>query len=162
MKIHFGFVIAGVVFLIDRLSKFWMVDSFDLAQNGPVPVFPFFDFTLVWNRGISLGLFQMDGEPGRWALIVLTGLVTLVVAFWLLKASDKFLKIGLGLVLGGAIGNIWDRFYYGAVADFMHFYVGDWSFYIFNVADAAITVGVIILLWDALLSPQKKNKKLKT
>lgn len=158
MKKHFGFILAAVIFGIDRLAKFWAVDIFDLARNGPVEILPFFNLTLVWNRGISLGLFQMDGDFGRYFLIVLTGLVTIFVAVWLSRAKDAFLKTGLGLVLGGALGNIWDRVQFGAVADFFHFHLGDWSFYIFNVADAAITVGVVILLWDALLLSKKKNK----
>ena len=157
MNKHFGYLVALVVFIADRLSKFWIVDVFDLEKNGPIDVLPFLDFTFVWNRGISLGLFQMDGDFGRYVLIALTSAVTLVVAWWLSKAQEKLAKLGLGLVLGGAVGNIWDRFEYGQVADFIHFFVGDWSFYIFNVADAAITIGVILLLWDALLLSQKKN-----
>jgi len=157
MKQYFGFAIAFVVFAFDRLSKVWIVDVIDLEKNGPMDLLPFLNFDFVWNRGISLGLFQMDGEIGKDLLIVLTSVVALVVAWWLLRAKEKILKIGLGLVLGGAVGNIWDRFEYGQVADFMHFFIGDWSFYIFNVADAAITLGVILLLWDALLLPKKKN-----
>jgi len=154
---HFGYLIALGVFFADRLSKYWIVDGIDLEKNGPVDFLPFLDFTFVWNRGISLGLFQMDGDLGRYVLIALTGVVTLLVAWWLLRANEKSLKIGLGLVLGGAVGNIWDRFEYGKVADFIHFFIGDWSFYIFNVADAAITIGVAVLLWDALLLSRKKN-----
>ena len=157
MQKYFGFVLAFVVFLADRVSKWWLLDIFDLRANSPVDVLPFFDLSLVWNRGISLGLFQMEGDMGRYFLIALTGVISVVIAFWLLKATENVLKIGLGLVLGGAVGNIWDRLEYGAVADFLHFFIRDWSFYIFNVADAAITIGVVLLLWDALLSPQKKN-----
>ena len=102
-------------------------------------------------------MFQADGNTGRYFLIALTGAISIFIAVWLFRSTEKILKIGLGLVLGGAMGNIWDRIEYGAVADFLHFFVGNWSFYIFNVADAAITVGVILLLWDALLLSQKKN-----
>ena len=158
MKKHFGFVLAFGVFLLDRVSKYWIVDVIDLEKTGPFELLPFFELRFVENTGISLGLFQMDGNTGRYFLIALTGVVSIIVAFWLWRATAPLLKTGLGLVLGGAAGNIWDRFEYGGVADFFHFYVGEWSFYIFNVADAAITVGVIVLLWDALLLPQKKNK----
>ena len=157
MNKHYGFILAVGVFLIDRISKWWAVDAIDLAQNGPVDLLPFLDLTLVWNRGISLGMFQADGNTGRYFLIALTGAISIFIAVWLFRSTEKILKIGLGLVLGGAMGNIWDRIEYGAVADFLHFFVGNWSFYIFNVADAAITVGVILLLWDALLLSQKKN-----
>ena len=157
MNKHYGFILAVGVFLIDRISKWWAVGVIDLAQNGPIDLLPFLDLTLVWNRGISLGMFQADSNTGRYFLIALTGAISIFIAVWLFRSTEKILKIGLGLVLGGAMGNIWDRIEYGAVADFLHFFVGNWSFYIFNVADAAITVGVILLLWDALLLSQKKN-----
>lgn len=157
MQKYYGFIFTFLVFIADRASKWWVLDVYDLKTNGPLDVLPFFKLTLVWNFGISLGLFQMESETGQYILIAVTGAISLVIGFWLLRATDKALKIGLGLVLGGALGNIWDRFEYGAVADFLYFHTGDWSFYIFNVADAAITIGVVLLLWDALLSPQKKN-----
>lgn len=158
MTRHYGFLIALAVFVFDRLSKIWAVDVFDLAGHGPVGLLPFFNLTLVWNKGISLGLFQMDGDTGRYVLIALTGLVSAIVTWWLVKSRETILKVGLGLVLGGALGNIWDRVEYGAVADFFHFFIGGWSFYIFNVADAAISIGVALLLWDALLLSKKRNK----
>jgi signal peptidase II len=157
MKKHFGYLIAFMIFATDRFSKFWTVEVINLEKNGPVDLLPFLDLNLVWNRGVSLGLFQMDGDIGRYVLIALTGAVTLFVAWWLFRAHEKLVKISLGLILGGAVGNIWDRFEYGAVADFFHFFIGDWSFYTFNVADAAITIGVVLLLWDALLLSKKKN-----
>ncbi len=158
MKKHFGFVLAFGVLLLDRVSKYWIVDVIDLEKTGPIDLLPFFELRFVENTGISLGLFQMDGNTGRYFLIALTSVVSIIVAFWLWRSTSSLLKTGLGLVLGGAAGNIWDRFEYGGVADFFHFYIGEWSFYIFNIADAAITVGVIVLLWDALLLSQKKNK----
>jgi len=154
---YFGFIIAGLVFLADRLSKWWVVDVYDLADKSPVDLLPFLDLTLVWNRGISLGMFQFGGDGGRYFLITLTGAISIFIGVWLFRTKEKILNIGLGMVLGGAVGNIWDRLEYGAVADFLHFFIGNWSFYIFNIADAAITVGVILLLWDALLLSQKKN-----
>lgn len=157
MTRHFGFLLAALVFIIDRLSKWWVVDVFDLAKNGPVELLPFFDLSFVWNRGISMGFFQASGNAGRYILIALTGAVSIFIAVWLYRVKEKILKIGLALVLGGALGNIWDRFEYGAVADFFHFHLDGWSFYTFNVADAAITLGVILLLWDALLLSRKKN-----
>lgn len=153
-----GVFLILLTFILDRTSKWWVVESYDLATNGPIPIFPFLDFTLVWNRGISLGLFQAGSDGGRYALIALTSAVTIGLFVWLFRAPEKYLHIALGLVIGGSIGNIWDRFQYDAVADFVHLYAGGYSFYVFNVADSAITLGVIILLWDALLSPQKETK----
>ncbi len=158
MKKHFGFLLALGVFILDRVSKYWVVDVIGLEKNGPLDLLSFFELRFVENTGISLGLFQMDGDLGKYFLIAVTGAVSIVVAVWLWRATTGLLRAGLGLVLGGALGNIWDRFEYGGVADFLHFYLGDWSFYIFNVADAAITTGILLLLWDALLLTQKKNK----
>ncbi len=158
MKKHFGFLLAFGVFILDRVSKYWIVDVIDLETTGPVNLLPFMELRFVENTGISLGLFQMEGDLGRYALIALTGVVSIIVAVWLWRATTPMVRVGLGMVLGGAIGNIWDRFEYGGVTDFLHFFISDWSFYIFNVADAAITIGVVLLLWDALLLPQKKNK----
>lgn len=151
-----GAIIAGAVFVIDRVSKWWLIERFDLPTKGTVKVFSFFDLTMVWNKGISLGLFQSGDEIGRIILIGLTGVVSVVIAFWLYRASNRLVAVALGFVLGGAIGNIWDRIQYGAVADFLHFHISGWSFYVFNVADSAITLGVMLLLLDALLSSQKE------
>lgn len=155
---RFGFVLAALVFVLDRASKWWILEVLDLPERDSVPVLPFLDLTMVWNRGISMGMFQADSEVGRYALIVLTGAVAIGLSAWLYRVSDRLLSVALGLVVGGALGNIWDRVAYGAVADFIRFFVDGWSFYVFNIADSAITVGVALLLWDALPLPQKPHK----
>lgn len=152
-----GFLLALGIFLADRLSKWWIVDVFDLSARGDVTLLPFLDLTMVWNQGMSMGLFQANGDTGRYLLIAVTGAVALGLAFWMWRATEKFLVLALGLVVGGAVGNIWDRFEYGAVADFIHLHAMGYSFYVFNLADSAISIGVAMLLWDALLSPQKTN-----
>lgn len=152
-----GALLVLGVFLADRLSKWWVVDVFDLPARGTVPVLPFLDLTMVWNQGMSMGLFQADGDNGRYALIGVTGAVVVGLSWWIWRASEKFLVLALGLVVGGAVGNIWDRFEYGAVADFLHLHALGYSFYVFNLADSAISIGVAMLLWDALLLPQKTN-----
>ena len=151
-----GLIIALAAFLADRVSKWWVLEVLDLDRVGRIEILPFLDFRMVWNRGISMGLFQADGDGGRLALIILTTLVSIFILVWLIRTQEKILAIALGLVLGGAVGNIWDRISYGAVADFVHLHVGNLSFYIFNVADSVITLGVILLLADALLLPQKQ------
>ena len=156
---HRGALAALLVFLIDRFSKWWIVSTLDLPNRKPVEIFSFLDLNMVWNKGISLGLFQAGDDSVRYILIALTSAVSLAIAYWIYRAQSNLVSVALGLVLGGAIGNIWDRFQYGAVADFFHFHIGDWSFYVFNVADAAITLGVLLLIADALLSPQKKPKQ---
>ena len=152
-----GYLLALGVFLADRLSKWWIVEVYDLPARGSVSVLPFFDLSMVWNQGMSMGLFRADGDTARYTLIAVTGAVALGLAFWIWRAQEKFLVLALGMVVGGAAGNIWDRFEYGAVADFLHLHALGYSFYVFNLADSAISIGVVMLLWDALLSTQKTN-----
>ena len=152
-----GFLLAFGVFLLDRLSKWWIVDVFDLPARETVSLLPFLDLTMVWNQGMSMGFLQADSDMGRYLLIAVTGAVAAGLSVWIWRASERFLVLALGLVVGGAVGNIWDRFEYGAVADFLHLHALGYSFYVFNLADSAISVGVAMLLWDALLSSQKAN-----
>ena len=154
-----GLVIAAVVLLLDQLSKYWILAVYDLPAKASVEILPFFSLTMVWNKGISLGLFQADGEFGRWVLIAVTGIVTIFLTFWLAKAHGNVLKLALGLVIGGAVGNIIDRMRFGAVVDFVHLHAFDYSFYVFNVADAAITFGVLCLLLDAYLVSKEEKKE---
>lgn len=118
-----------------------------------VPVASFFDYVLVWNTGISYGLF--DGLP-VWALglVMLVAIVALSVWWW--RSEGLLVRLGLALCIGGALSNALDRLLYGAVADFFHFYWQGWSFYIFNLADVAITLGVVLLFADLLL-PRRKS-----
>lgn len=150
--------LALVIFILDRLSKHWILNVLDLPSLGQVEVLPFFSLTMVWNRGISLGLFQADDDMGRYFLIGLTAVITAVLLAWLWREAKPRVSFALALVIGGSLGNIWDRVEFGAVADFLHFHVSSYSFYVFNVADSAISLGVIFMLWDALLSPQKSTK----
>ncbi|MCH8860892.1 MAG: signal peptidase II [Proteobacteria bacterium] len=152
-----GFLLVLGVFLADRLSKWWIVEVYDLPARGSVPVLPFLDLSMVWNQGMSMGLFRADSDAARYALIAVTGAVAIGLAIWIWRAKEKFLVLALGLVVGGAAGNIWDRFAYGAVADFIHLHALGYSFFVFNLADSAISIGVAMLLWDALLSTQKTN-----
>lgn len=147
-----------LVFLLDRLSKYWILNIYDLPALGQVDILPFFSLTMVWNEGISLGLFQAGGDTGRYILIGFTGLITIILLRWMWREGQSFVALSLALIVGGSLGNIYDRVQFGAVADFLHFHVSNYSFYVFNVADSAITLGVIFMLWDALLSPQKTTK----
>lgn len=153
-----GIILAVVVFVTDRLSKWLIVDVVQLEGRDAIQILPFFDLTMVWNRGISLGMFQAGSDGGRYVIIGVTSALVIGLVKWLWSVDDKLNAVALGAITGGAIGNIWDRFEYKAVADFMHFSAFEHSFYVFNVADAAISVGVVILLWDALLSPRNSNK----
>lgn len=147
-----GLLAAGLIVLLDQLSKWWILDIFRLPARGIVEVLPFFNLVMVWNRGVSFGLFAADGDMGRWALVAFTIGICGVVAVWLRRADRCLVAAALSLVLGGAIGNIIDRVRLGAVADFIQLHAAGYSFYVFNIADAAISIGVALLLLDAILS----------
>lgn len=150
-----GLASAAGALLLDQASKLTLLYGFgfkDFHGNQSVQVLPFFNLMMVWNRGVSYGLFPASGRVGSFALVFLALLAVAGLGWWLWNANRPVLAAGLGLVIGGAIGNnLIDRLIYGKVADFFHFYVFGYSWYVFNVADAAITFGVIALLYDALI-----------
>jgi signal peptidase II len=147
------FLIVFVLTLVlDQASKLYLFFVVDIASRSPIAVTSFFDLALVWNRGISYGLFQQSTELGRWILTLFKLAATIGLSIWAWRAQEKWLSIGLGLIAAGALGNAIDRILYGAVLDFAHFYWGSFSWYVFNVADAAIVVGVVFLLYDSFNS----------
>ena len=139
--------LAAAIMVIDQLSKFWLIAWVE-AQGGWVQVTGFFNLVMVWNRGISFGMLQ-SGETGRWLLVGFTTLVCLGLCFWLSRQRDIWPSLALGAVIGGAVGNIVDRIWRGAVADFFDFHVMGYHWPAFNVADSAITIGVAMLLYDS-------------
>ncbi|MEW5423088.1 signal peptidase II [Amorphus sp. 3PC139-8] len=156
-----GYSVAGLVLILDQAVKLWLLYGVDLGRTGPIPVTSFFDLVLVWNEGISYGLFQQETELGRWLLVAGTLVIICVLGYWLATARDRLVAISVGLIVGGAVGNTIDRIAYGAVVDFVHIFVGSFSWYVFNVADAAIAVGVAGLLLDAVLR-RRNNAALNT
>jgi len=152
---RFGLAVAVVVCLLDQAAKLWLLFAFKLGAKGVVPLTPFLDFVLTWNKGISYGLFQQEGPFGQWALLVFKALAVALLWIWMARVITRVSALSLGLIIGGAVGNSIDRAAYGAVADFVHFHVttATWSFswYVFNLADVAIVVGVIGLLYESLL-----------
>jgi signal peptidase II len=149
-----------VTLLLDQASKFWVFYGLDIAVNQPIAVTSFFDLVLVWNRGISYGLFQQSSEFGRWALTLFKLAAAVGLSIWAWRANEKILSLGLGLIAGGAVGNAIDRIYFGAVLDFAHFFWGSFSWYVFNIADAAIVVGVAVLMYDSFKPrPEKALEK---
>lgn len=151
-----GLLWASVVFAIDQASKYWLVQVYQLAEKGVVTITSFFDLVMVWNEGISYGLFQQTSFGGQVLLICLAFIVTIALVVWLARSDSLIAAISLGLVIGGAIGNGIDRVIYGAVADFASFHVKDFYWYVFNVADVAIVAGVIGLMYDAVFPSRKK------
>lgn len=152
-----GLVCATAGVILDQLSKYYMVERVFRLEGvtetpfmSPVVIdlLPVFDLRLSWNEGISFSLFSSAGA--RWPLVALTTVITLVLATWMWRTPRRWLQIGLGLIVGGALGNIIDRVSIGAVADFLHVFWRDWHFPTFNIADTCITIGAIIVLLDAL------------
>ncbi len=149
-----GLTAAVVAILCDQALKLWLLFIFELGGRGAVRLTPFLDLVLVWNRGISYGLFQQDGPLGAWLLLALKLLVVALLWIWLARAGSRLTALSLGLIIGGAIGNAVDRLAYGAVADFVLFHLTTqtWSFrwYVFNLADVAIVAGVIGLVYESI------------
>lgn len=153
---NLGIATAVLVGLLDQAVKLWLLFVYDLGSRGMVPITPWLDFVLTWNTGISYGLFQQDTELGRWLLLAFQAAAILCLGVWMLRARTWLTAVALGLIIGGAIGNIIDRFAYGAVADFVFFHIdfGTWEFrwYIFNLADAAVVAGVIGLVYESMFA----------
>ena len=149
----YGYGVALGVFILDQIVKYWIINVVRLAEIGWRELLPF--LTLVWveNRGVSLGMLVADSSVERWLLVAMTAGIASAVAVWLWKEPSRWDVTALALVLGGAIGNIVDRIRFGYVVDFVHVAYSWFDFkYVFNVADAAITVGVILLLTRALFA----------
>ena len=144
-------IIALAIFVVDQVSKFIMIGPLALEQRGSITLLPIFNFTWTENRGISLGLGQATTDWQRWLLVALTAAIALIVAWWIRREQQSGDRIALALVLGGALGNIVDRMRLGFVVDFLDLHFGEWRpFLVFNVADAAISIGVVILLLRAM------------
>jgi signal peptidase II len=134
-------------FAADRAHKFVQVDQLHWPEGYFVPLTPFFDVGLVFNPGISYGLLT---TLPLWAIAILVAVALGALVVWWWRAASVLVRTGLACCIGGAASNALDRAIYGAVADFFHFHIGAWSFYIFNLADVAITLGVGLLLLDLL------------
>jgi signal peptidase II len=152
---------AGVAF-VDQAIKYLVTYTLALPSRGPqgIELLPFFNLAWTENRGVSMGFFYAETHLMRWLLVGLTAAIATFVAVWLWREKARADAMGLGLVLGGAIGNIIDRVRLGFVIDYADFHIGSWRpFLIFNLADAAITFGVLILLARALLLGEKAPKE---
>ncbi len=152
-----GLLISGLILLVDQISKWWVLSGLKLPEVGSIELLPFLNFTMVWNYGISMGL-PIGDSLGKWGIVILTAGISMWLLNWLRTTGRKLEGLGLAIILGGAIGNIIDRFLHGAVVDFIHLHAFSYNFYVFNVADSAITIGVILLLIDGLLEGRKGPK----
>ena len=150
-KLRTAYGLAIVIFALDQISKFIMIGPLALQQRGQIVLLPIFNFTWTENRGISLGFAQAESDLQRWLLVAGTAIIAFIVAWWIRKEEKSGERMALALVLGGALGNIVDRVRLGYVVDFLDLHFGEWRpFLVFNVADAAISIGVVILLLRAI------------
>jgi signal peptidase II len=147
-------IIAAAIFITDQIMKALVLGPFGLRVEGDsIELLPIFNLTLVHNEGISLGLFQATSDVMRWGLVAVTGAVSVFVASWLWREANRLDALGLSLVLGGALGNLVDRMRFGYVVDYADLHFGAFRpFLVFNIADAAITIGVLVLLARALFA----------
>ena len=150
----FSLVFGFDAFLLDRVHKFYQLNIAGWTGGEVVPVTGFFNYILIWNTGVSYGF--LSGAP-RVAIFTLIGFAIVLLGWWWLREKSFLVRSGLAIVLGGAISNATDRWLYGGVADFFHFYVGERSFYVFNLADVAISFGAGLLILDVLLPKDKRN-----
>ena len=157
----YAFLVAGVTFVADQLVKWWVVGPMGLTVEGDQRVvMPFFNFTRTHNLGISLGLFRADSDAARWAIVGVTAAIALVMLVWILREPRHGDRIALGMVLGGAVGNILDRIRLGYVVDFADLHFGSFRpFLVFNIGDAAISIGVVILLIRAFWTRAEPDPK---
>lgn len=164
--LRFGVIAAAITLILDQASKLWLLRVFHLAERGAVKITPFFDLVLAWNVGISFGWFQGDGPAAQISLMVVKVIAVVVLAIWMARSRTLLATLALGLIIGGAIGNAIDRFVYGAVVDFALFHIElggqTYNWYVFNLADVGIVVGVIALLYDSFFgaSPQKRPESI--
>lgn len=167
MHQRFGISLSAAVFVLDQIAKWLVLGPAQFSPPGCreaglgcrfIELSPIFDLRMVWNRGVSFGLLRADDDLVRWGLVALSFAISAVFFSWLRKADRAWTATALGLVIGGALGNVVDRIRFGAVADFLDFN-GLWFPWVFNVADAAITVGAILLAIDMVLLTESEPGK---
>jgi len=161
-----GLIAGLLVLLADQLSKWWVLSRSDLPELRQIELLPVLNLTMVWNRGVTFGLLNGLGNWGHVILAAIALGVVVALGFWLRRAESKVVAVAIGAIAGGAIGNVIDRVRFGAVIDFIHAHIdtrwGDFSWYVFNLADAAIVCGVVALILDTQLSKRQQQDRVPT
>jgi signal peptidase II len=153
-----GLAIAAVILVLDQVTKWWLLQTMQAANEPFIDVTGFFNIVLVWNRGVSFGMFNNDAGLNGMVFSLLAAVITVALLVWLRRAASPLIRIAIGLVIGGAIGNVVDRLRLGAVVDFLDFHLGSWHWPAFNVADSAICVGVALMVIDGLLTRRETSR----
>ena len=153
MRRYIGWAVAILVFAIDQLAKWYVTGPLALPQRDTFEILPIFRLQWVGNHGVSTGILVAQSEVQRWALTLFTVGIAVFVGVWMTREKRTLDRIALGLILGGALGNILDRVRLGYVTDFLNLHFGAWSpFYVFNIADAGISIGVALLVLRAFVT----------
>ena len=150
-------IIIFIIFFLDRVTKIYLINLQSTGTEIDLYIFPFLNFYLIWNTGIGFGLVSLEANAFYHALTAIIIIITFVLIFYLIKAKGMYAYL-LSLIIGGASGNLFDRIYYYAVPDFIDIHIGDFHWFIFNVADIFITVGIIGLILAELLKKEKVSK----
>lgn len=183
MKLTRAALIILLIFVADQVSKWWIVEAVIKPRTLPpeanasampflqwlisaqdqmpfarIEILPFFNIVMVWNKGISFGLFNDHGDYGPLLLTIMAGVIAVVFSIWLTRSKNPFTSLSLALIIGGALGNMLDRIRFGAVADFLDFHIFGAHWPSFNIADSAITVGIAILLIHSLFFDKKPKE----
>ena len=154
-RISFGLLLIFLVVVCDQASKLWIVDVI-MRPPQSIVITEFFNLVIGYNRGVSFGMLDMQSPSGRWILSGISSTITLVLFIWMWRTEKKLIAGGLGLIIGGAIGNVIDRLTIGAVVDFLDFHWAGYHWPAFNVADIAITCGAAVIICESFINPQKK------
>ncbi len=152
-----GVAIAVIAFALDQAHKYWMLEIYRIADRGRVQITSFFDLVMAWNKGVSYGLFAQHSTTGRIVLISLSLVAVAALVIWMANSLTRLAALSMGLIVGGALGNLTDRIVHGAVADFFHFHYAGFSWYIFNIADVAIVAGVVGLILEWIVQPREAS-----
>ena len=154
--LRLGLLVAAVTFVLDQVTK-WVILEHVMTPPQVIEVTGFFNLVMVWNRGVSFGLLSNDSDLGPLLLSAMSVAISIGLGVWLYRTNSRFLGVALGLVIGGAIGNVIDRLRFGAVADFLDFHVAGFHWPAFNVADSGIVIGVALILLDGFVNkpPEK-------
>ncbi len=150
-----GGLLALAVVVLDQASKHWLLYGLQMQDHERIAITPFLDFERLWNPGISFSLFPQGTASGRWILLLLTLAATVLLSAWLWRVHSRLAGLALGAIVGGALGNGYDRFVDNAVVDFLDFHLASHHWYVFNVADVAINLGVALLLYDGLFAGRR-------
>jgi len=149
--------LAGLSFAFAICAIDQRIKAMILAAKLPITILPFFNIVLVHNRGISFGMLSNMQAFMPFILGILTSIITIILLFWLIKANEKSVIISLTFIIGGALGNIIDRYAYGAVIDFLDFHIGDWHYPAFNIADSSIFIGVALFFFSNIITKKPKE-----